>query len=128
MAKTQKFVAYSNLTNHKSGAPVDPEDFGGVDSADFRYMLEHRTVVPVGDPDAPAPPDDEEEDQPAPSEQVSTDGPKVPADPSVRQPGQAPAEVNKDTGAVTQSPSGSSPASPPAPAAAAKPGGDKPAG
>jgi hypothetical protein len=127
MAKTPKFVAYSNLTNHKSGAPVDPEDFGGIDSEQFRYMLEHRTVVPLGDPDAPAPPDEEDDnDEDDQSASPSSSGPAVPADPSVRQPGQAPAEVDKDTGAVTKPTSGSSPASPPA--AAATPAGGKPTG
>jgi hypothetical protein len=117
MAKTPRYVAYSELANHKPGAEVDPADFGGVDSDDFRYMLEHRTIVPMGDPDAPAPPDDEEEAAPAPSEKASTDSRT--ADQTVRQPGQAPAEMTS-TGAVTKPTSGSSPAS--SSAAAAKPG------
>jgi hypothetical protein len=117
MAKTPRYVAYSNLANHKPGAEVNPDDFGGADSDDFKYMLEHRTIVPMGDPDAPAPPDDEEEAAPAPSEKASTDSRT--ADQTVRQPGQAPAEMTS-TGAVTKPTSGSSPAS--SSAAAAKPG------
>lgn len=115
MAKTPRYVAYSNLANHKSGAEVNPDDFGGVDSEDFRYMLEHRTIVPRGDPDAPAPPDDDEEAAPA---TASTDS--GPVDQTVRQPGQAPAEMTS-SGAVSKPTSGSSPAGPSA--AAAKPTG-----
>jgi hypothetical protein len=64
MAKT-RWVAYSNLGNG-SGAEVNPDDFGGLDSENWRYMVERRTVVPMGDPDAPAPPDQPEDERPEP--------------------------------------------------------------
>lgn len=128
MAKKTRYVAYSNLANHKSGAEVDPADFGGEDSEDFQYMLERRTIVPLGDPDAPAPPDEEEE---APVEEeeeapAASSGGGA-ADPTVRQPGQPPASVDPQTGAVTKSTTGSSPTSPQA-SAAAKPAGGQSAG
>lgn len=50
MAST-KFVAYTDL-GAGSGALVDPEEYGGVDSENFQYMLTHRAVVPISDPDA----------------------------------------------------------------------------
>jgi hypothetical protein len=52
------YVAYADLGGRGSGAPVDPDEYGGVDSEDFKYMLERRTVLPLGDPDVPAPPDE----------------------------------------------------------------------
>jgi hypothetical protein len=51
MAAKQKYVAYADL-GKGSGVFVNPEDHGGEDSEDFQYMLEHRSVVPLGDPDA----------------------------------------------------------------------------
>ncbi len=70
MAKVKGYVAYADL-GKGSGAPVNPDDHGGVDSEEFKYMLEHRTVLPLGDPDVPAPPDEEEE--PVPALQVPKD-------------------------------------------------------
>src|SRR5712691_2559710 len=54
MPKTKtKYVAYSDLgSNGASGSFVDPDDFGGEDSDNFQYMLDHRSIVPLGDPDA----------------------------------------------------------------------------
>jgi hypothetical protein len=46
-----QYVAYVDMGNGV-GSKVDPEDHGGEDSDDFQYMLERRTVVPIGDPDA----------------------------------------------------------------------------
>ncbi len=46
------YVAYSDL-GKGSGAPVDPADYGGVDSQEFQYLLARRVVLPEGDRDAP---------------------------------------------------------------------------
>ena len=51
-----QYVAYADL-GKGPGAPVDPEDHGGADSDAWKYLIEHRVVVPAGDPDAPAPPE-----------------------------------------------------------------------
>ena len=51
-----QYVAYADL-GKGTGAPVDPEDHGGEDSPDWKYLVEHRIIVPAGDPDAPAPPE-----------------------------------------------------------------------
>jgi hypothetical protein len=51
-----KYVAYTDLGNGV-GAPVDPDDHGGEGSDEWQYLVDHRVVVPAGDPDAPAPPE-----------------------------------------------------------------------
>lgn len=52
MAKI-KYVAYTDLgPGQESGTTVNPEDFGGEESADFRYYLEHGNIVPVTHPAA----------------------------------------------------------------------------
>lgn len=51
-----QYVAYADL-GKGPGAPVDPEDHGGESSDSWRYLIEHRVIVPAGDPDAPAPPE-----------------------------------------------------------------------
>lgn len=49
----QRWVAYSDLgPNGASGSFVDPDNHGGVDSDNWKYMVDHRVVLPLGDPDA----------------------------------------------------------------------------
>ena len=46
------YIAYVDHGNGV-GAKVNPNDFdGGEEGDDFQYALLHRTVVPLGDPDA----------------------------------------------------------------------------
>jgi hypothetical protein len=52
MANT-RYVAYTDLgPGHESGALVDPADFGGEESDNFKYLLEHGNILPVSHPSA----------------------------------------------------------------------------
>jgi hypothetical protein len=49
----KRYVAYTNLNaKNPSGSYVDPDDYGGLDSEEFNYLLEHENVVPLGHPAA----------------------------------------------------------------------------
>lgn len=50
-ADKKRWVAYTDLGSG-SGSFVDPEDHGGEESDNWKYMVDHRVVVPLGDPDA----------------------------------------------------------------------------
>ena len=50
---TIKYVAYTDLgPDLPSGATVNPAAFGGEESDDFKYLLDHGNVLPVSHPSA----------------------------------------------------------------------------